>query len=221
MREMGGVWSRIAYLPAISLFFAAASLGLPGTGNFIGEFLILMGAFVQTPWISAIATSGLVFGSVYSLIMIHRAYFGPAKSDTVLNGMDARELIMVLGLAVLLIYIGVYPQPFLDTSAATMPMACSSGSAPPSLNSLRPGKSAMEFTIQHFIALAPLLITSLTIVRGDAGNRLAPQSLTNVPAVLCRSEPGPAVDHPGPQGRATGGDPADDGRQLRAACIWR
>ena len=120
MREMGGVWSRIAYLPAISLFFAAASLGLPGTGNFIGEFLILMGAFVQTPWISAIATSGLVFGSVYSLIMIHRAYFGPAKSDTVLQGMDARELIMVLGLAVLLIFIGVYPQPFLDTSAATM-----------------------------------------------------------------------------------------------------
>ena len=120
MREMGGVWSRIAYLPAISLFFAAASLGLPGTGNFIGEFLILMGSFVHTPWISAIATSGLVFGSVYSLIMIHRAYFGPAKSDTVLHGMDARELIMVLGLAVLLIYIGVYPQPFLDTSAATM-----------------------------------------------------------------------------------------------------
>lgn len=120
MREMGGVWSRIAYLPAISLFFAAASLGLPGTGNFIGEFLILMGSFVHTPWISAIATSGLVFGSVYSLIMIHRAYFGPAKSDTVLQGMDARELIMVLGLAVLLIYIGVYPQPFLDTSAATM-----------------------------------------------------------------------------------------------------
>lgn len=79
-----------------------------------------MGAFVQTPWISAIATSGLVFGSVYSLIMIHRAYFGSAKSDTVLQGMDARELIMVLGLAVLLIYIGVYPQPFLDTSAATM-----------------------------------------------------------------------------------------------------
>jgi hypothetical protein len=51
-----------------------------------------------------IATSGLVFGSVYSLIMIHRAYFGPSKSDTVLQGMDARELIMVLGLAALLIY---------------------------------------------------------------------------------------------------------------------
>jgi NADH-quinone oxidoreductase subunit M len=120
MREMGGLWSRIAYLPAISLFFAAASLGLPGTGNFVGEFLILMGTFVSAPWITAIATSGLVLGSVYSLIMIHRAYFGPSKSDAVLAGMDARELIMVLGLAALLIWIGIYPQPFLDTSAATM-----------------------------------------------------------------------------------------------------
>ncbi len=120
MRKMGGLWSRIAYLPAISLFFAAASLGLPGTGNFVGEFLILLGAFVHSPWITAIATSGLVFGSVYSLIMIHRAYFGPSKSEEILKGMDGRELIMVLGLAVLLIVLGVYPQPFLDTSAATM-----------------------------------------------------------------------------------------------------
>ncbi len=95
-------------------------LGLPGTGNFVGEFLILIGTFPIAPWVTIIATSGLVFGSVYSLIMIHRAYFGPAKSDAVLHGMDGREMIMVVGLAALLIYIGVYPQPFLDTSAATM-----------------------------------------------------------------------------------------------------
>ena len=73
MRQMGGLWHRIAYLPAISLFFAAASLGLPGTGNFVGEFLILIGSFASVPWITVIATTGLVFGSVYSLIMIHRA----------------------------------------------------------------------------------------------------------------------------------------------------
>jgi NADH-quinone oxidoreductase subunit M len=93
---------------------------LPGTGNFVGEFLILIGTFPIAPWVTIIATTGLVFGSVYSLIMIHRAYFGPAKSDAVLHGMDGREMIMVVGLAALLIYIGVYPQPFLDTSAATM-----------------------------------------------------------------------------------------------------
>jgi NADH-quinone oxidoreductase subunit M len=120
MRKMGGLWSRIAYLPAISLFFAAASLGLPGTGNFVGEFLILLGAFTSTPWIVVIATTGLVFGSVYSLIMIHRAYFGPAQSQEVLSGMNGRELAMTLSLAILIVLLGVYPQPILDTSAATM-----------------------------------------------------------------------------------------------------
>lgn len=120
MREMGGLWSRLPWLPAISLFFAAASLGLPGTGNFVGEFLVLMGSFAKTPWVVVIATFGLVFGSVYSLIMIHRAYFGPARSEEPLPGLNCRELIMVLGLAVLLILLGVYPQPVLDTSAAAM-----------------------------------------------------------------------------------------------------
>ncbi|QAX81779.1 NADH-quinone oxidoreductase subunit M [Candidatus Pseudomonas adelgestsugas] len=120
MREMGGLWARITYLPAINLFFCAASLGLPGTGNFIGEFLILMGAFVRTPWISAIATSGLVLNAIYLLIMIHRIYFGYAKSDILLQGMDARELIMTLSLALLILYIGIYPQPFLDISATTI-----------------------------------------------------------------------------------------------------
>ena len=120
MREMGGIWSRMPWLPAVSLFFAAAALGLPGTGNFVGEFLVLIGTFPQAPWNTVLASTGLVLGSVYSLIMIHRAYFGPTKSDEVLRGMDGRELIMVLGLAVLLVYLGVYPQPVLDTSAASM-----------------------------------------------------------------------------------------------------
>lgn len=120
MRKMGGLWSRMPYLPAISLFFASASLGLPGTGNFVGEFLILIGAFKVVPVIIVIATFGLVFASVYSLIMIHRAYFGPSQSDEPILGLDARELSMVLGLAVLLVLLGVYPQPVLDISAASM-----------------------------------------------------------------------------------------------------
>jgi NADH-quinone oxidoreductase subunit M len=120
MRQMGGLWARLPWLPAASLFFAAASLGLPGTGNFIGEFLILLGAFQAAPWVVVSATFGLVFASVYSLIMIHRAYYGPTRSDDALPGMNNRELFMVLGLAVLLIGLGVYPQPVLDTSAASM-----------------------------------------------------------------------------------------------------
>ncbi|MDV7211504.1 NADH-quinone oxidoreductase subunit M [Azotobacter beijerinckii] len=120
MREMGGIWGRMPWLPAVSLFFAAAALGLPGTGNFVGEFLVLIGTFPQAPWITVLASTGLVLGSVYSLIMIHRAYFGPARTEGALLGLNGRELSMVLGLAGLLILLGVYPQPVLDTSAASM-----------------------------------------------------------------------------------------------------
>lgn len=120
MREMGGIWARMPWLPAVSLFFAAAALGLPGTGNFVGEILVLIGTFPSYPWVAALAASGLVLGSVYSLSMIHRAYFGPAKKEGALSGLNARELIMVLGLAALLVLLGVYPQPVLDTSAASM-----------------------------------------------------------------------------------------------------
>src|SRR5690606_26073449 len=119
MREMGGLWSRLPWLPALSLFFAAASLGLPGTGNFVGEFVVLFGAFGQWPWIVVIATFGLVFSSVYSLIMIHRAHFGPSRIEGTLAGLDAREIGMILLLAVLLILLGVYPQPVFDASLAT------------------------------------------------------------------------------------------------------
>ncbi|SDI22800.1 NADH-quinone oxidoreductase subunit M [Pseudomonas flavescens] len=120
MREMGGIWARMSWLPALSLFFAAAALGLPGTGNFVGEFLILIGSFPTAPWVTVVAATGLVLGSVYSLIMIHRAHFGPVKNDSPLPGLQVRELSMVLCLAVLLILLGVYPQPVLDTSAASM-----------------------------------------------------------------------------------------------------
>jgi NADH-quinone oxidoreductase subunit M len=120
LRQMGGIWGRMPWLPAISLFFAAAALGLPGTGNFVGEFLILIGSFPSAPWVVVLAATGLVLGSVYALAMIHRAYFGPVQQEAPLPGLKVRELAMVLGLGVLLILLGVYPQPVLDTSAASM-----------------------------------------------------------------------------------------------------
>ena len=120
MKEMGGLWARIPYLPALSLFFAIASLGIPGTGNFIGEFLILFGSFANNPWVVVRATFGLVLASAYSLIMIHRAYFGAERSSDTLRGLNARELTMVLALVVLLVIVGLYPQPILDTSASSM-----------------------------------------------------------------------------------------------------
>lgn len=120
LRQMGGLWSQLRYLPAIMLFFAVASLGMPGTGNFVGEFLILVGSFQAWPWTTVIATAGLVLASVYSLIMLHRACFGPTSRDGSLGTLDGRELAMMLLLVVLVVVIGVYPQPILDTAAPSI-----------------------------------------------------------------------------------------------------
>ena len=120
LTKMGGLSSRISGLPPIAMFFAAASLGLPGLGNFVGEFLILLGTFKVDQIVAIFATSGLVLGAVYSLIMIQRALHGAAQSEEPIAGINARELIMMLSLMILLVWLGFYPQPILDTSAAVM-----------------------------------------------------------------------------------------------------
>ncbi|PHM49922.1 NADH-quinone oxidoreductase subunit M [Xenorhabdus miraniensis] len=120
MRQMGGLWGRIQLLPAISLFFAVATLGMPGTGNFVGEFMILFGSFSKFTLITTVSVFGLVFASVYALYLMQKAYYGTPKTDKPLPQMDAREISILLLLVVLLVILGVYPQPILDTSAAAM-----------------------------------------------------------------------------------------------------
>lgn len=121
LREMGGLWSRLRYLPALMLFFAVASLGLPGTGNFIGEFLILLGSFQVAPLPTLCASVGLVLASVYSLILVQRACFGlPGGAGGPLAGLSARESGIILLLVGLLVLLGLYPQPVLDTAHGTL-----------------------------------------------------------------------------------------------------
>jgi len=120
MRQMGGLWSRIKWIPGLSLFFAVANLWMPGTDNFVGVLNILTGSFQVVPMIIIIATFGLVFASIYSLVMMQRAYYGEAKSKDPLPGMSPREFMTIGVLVVLLVLLGVYPQPILDTSHAAM-----------------------------------------------------------------------------------------------------
>lgn len=125
LREMGGLWSRLAWLPAISLFFAAASLGLPGLGNFVGEFLILVGSFPVAPWLVSIASVGLVLAVVYSLWMIQKAFYGTPAVDSAtaqpaLEALTLREKGLLLILMVALLALGLYPQPVLLVSEGSM-----------------------------------------------------------------------------------------------------
>jgi NADH-quinone oxidoreductase subunit M len=120
LRLMGGLWARLKFLPPIALFFAAASLGLPGLGNFVGEFLILLGTFKVAPIVAVVAASGLILAAVYSLVIMQRAFYGAPKSEEKLEDLSARELCMMLTLVALLVWLGLYPQTVLNTSAEAM-----------------------------------------------------------------------------------------------------
>ena len=76
LRLMGGMWGQLRYYPAMLMFFCAALLGIPGTGNFVGEFMILLGAFELYPLFVILATFSLVWAGLYSLILIYQALFG-------------------------------------------------------------------------------------------------------------------------------------------------
>ncbi|KOR30855.1 NADH:ubiquinone oxidoreductase subunit M [Achromatium sp. WMS2] len=122
LTKMGGLWTRLPIIPAFALFFVAASLGLPGTGNFVGEFLILLGAFPVAPWSVVIASTGLVLASIYSLVLMQRAFYG-APSDpnaAPLNGPVLREVLILGSLVIMMLAMGFYPQPLVTTASSSI-----------------------------------------------------------------------------------------------------
>lgn len=124
LREMGGMWGQIRYYPPLLMFFSAALMGIPGTGNFIGEFLILLGSFAKQPIAVVLATFSLVWAGLYALIMIYQALFGnktpTMEKHSPLRDINTREASILLILAFGLLWLGLYPQSFLDTSDHSM-----------------------------------------------------------------------------------------------------
>ena len=82
MSEMGGLWVRAPRMGAITLFFVVASLGMPGLGNFVGEFLVLLGAFQVDVPLTVAAAIGVVFAAVYALALMQRSFQGTPRPGT-------------------------------------------------------------------------------------------------------------------------------------------
>lgn len=120
MSKMSGLWGRFPKLPPLLLFFAIASTGLPGMGNFVGEFMILLGSFQPYPIVTSIASLGLIVAAVYGMILIQKSIHGPVLEPTKLRALSFREYSMGLILAGVLLWIGLFPQTILDTSAGAM-----------------------------------------------------------------------------------------------------
>ncbi len=114
---MGGLWLRAPRMGAITLFFVVASLGMPGLGTFVGEFLVLLGAFQVDVPLTVAAAAGIIVAAVYSLSLMQRAFQGPPNPSVAdLQDFGARELTVMLAMAAALVWLGFYPQDVLDLS---------------------------------------------------------------------------------------------------------
>ena len=118
MERMGGLWMRAPRMGAFTLLFVAASLGMPGLGNFVGEFLVLLGAFRVDAPLAIAAAVGVVVAAVYALSLMQRSFQGaPNPAVERMADFGAREMSMMILMMAALVWLGLYPQTLLDLSA--------------------------------------------------------------------------------------------------------
>ena len=112
----GGLVERMPVYAFVFMLFMLGSVGLPGTSGFVGEFLVLVGAFQVNTWVAALAATGVVLGAAYMLYLYRRVIFGKITRDDLKNilDMNPREIAVFAPLVILLVVMGVYPGPFLD-----------------------------------------------------------------------------------------------------------
>jgi NADH-quinone oxidoreductase subunit M len=120
MERMGGFWSSAPRLSGIALVFALASLGLPGFGNFVAEFMVLLGTYQAHVWITVVAASGLVLAAIYSLWIVQRVFHGEEKDSMKLVDLSSREAWMMAAMVVVILWLGMFPRPVLDTVAPAL-----------------------------------------------------------------------------------------------------
>jgi NADH-quinone oxidoreductase subunit M len=116
MPAMGGLWDTMPRMGGMSQFFAVASLGLPGLGNFVGEILVLVGAYQANVALAVLATLGFIVSTVYALWMIQRTFHGPNEHGWKLPDLSLREMAVLAVLVVLIFGLGLYPQPVLNAA---------------------------------------------------------------------------------------------------------
>ncbi len=115
--EFGGLAKQMPVFATIFMIVTFSSIGLPGTNGFVGEFLILLGAFEgELRWFAVIAATGVIFAAVYMLWMFQRVMFGELKNpaNQKLVDLNAREVALMLPLLLFVFWIGVYPNTFLE-----------------------------------------------------------------------------------------------------------
>jgi NADH-quinone oxidoreductase subunit M len=110
---MGGLWKQVPVMGAAALALTMALVGLPGLLNFVGEFLVLLGAYRVSPALAVAAGLGLVLATVYGLRMFGLAFHGGPRERWEIPDLSAREATALFVLIALLVGLGLYPYPVL------------------------------------------------------------------------------------------------------------
>lgn len=114
--DFGGLAKVVPVFSSVFLLATFSSIGLPLLNGFVGEFMIMLGAFEYAPIPTVFAATGVIFGAAYMLWMFQRVVFGPVSSHVVakLEDMNVREIVYMAPLCVAIVAMGVFPQPILD-----------------------------------------------------------------------------------------------------------
>ena len=111
----GGLSINMPRYAMLFLFFTMASVGLPGTSNFVGEFLSLMGIYQASSWVALICTTGIILGAAYMLYLYRRICYGEqVNADAAaMPDLSGREIWLLAPIAAVVLWMGVYPESFL------------------------------------------------------------------------------------------------------------
>ena len=124
-RQISDYQGLVHRMPTYSLafmIFMLASVGLPGTSGFVGEFLVLVGIFQVNTWVAALTATGVILGAIYMLYLYRRVIFGKLTKESLLKiaDMNPREMAVFAPLILLVFVMGIYPIPFLDVMHASV-----------------------------------------------------------------------------------------------------
>ncbi len=122
IKRYGGVVNVMPKYALMFMIFTMASVGLPTTSGFIGEFLVLLGAFKVNTAVAALAATGVVLGAAYMLWLYRRVVFGDIANDEVrrMTDIGAREMTIFIPIALIVMWMGIYPKPYFSAMEASV-----------------------------------------------------------------------------------------------------
>jgi NADH-quinone oxidoreductase subunit M len=118
----GGLVHRMPKYAAVFMLFMLASVGLPGTSGFVGELLVMVGAFRANTWVAALIATGMILGAAYMLYLYRRVIFGELVKDELKSILDLnrREILVFAPLVIAVLWMGIFPMTFLGPIEASV-----------------------------------------------------------------------------------------------------